>query len=450
LVAGALALAGTACTADAEEVQPPPDQFYFPTGLALGADESRLFVANANSDLRYSSGSVLVVDLDEVDAIASAWIDDRQVPDGDDCSPDPDRREILVCDEAAVVLADSSVRVGNFIGELQAQPLDDGRLRLFAPVRGDPSVTWIDFDPSGDALDCGGSGSYPSCDEPHRLSQLRDDLELSTMDPEPFGLFVDAGGQFGVVTHLTTGEVTLFDAPVGGGAPILSDAKSGFFEPDRSTGVLVFGATGVAGRVATAADGPDASDTLIYVTSRTESRVQTLTVARPAGADGLPILVPSDYFFLNTVFPAQESRAIRFSDDGERAYVVNRRPPSIITVDASLDDTGRPRNEVMRATEICGQASTLAVADLGAGERVYVSCYRDGQVWAIDPIGQTIEAIIDVGRGPDAVLVAPDRRHLYVSNFLDDTVAVIDLTPSAATENRVVLRLGRRRVTGDQ
>jgi hypothetical protein len=38
--------------------------------------------------------------------------------------------------------------------------------------------------------------------------------------------------------------------------------------------------------------------------------------------------------------------------------------------------------------------------------------------------------------------VAPGRRRLYVSNFLENTLAVIDLTPGAATRNRVVLRIG--------
>jgi hypothetical protein len=32
-----------------------------------------------------------------------------------------------------------------------------------------------------------------------------------------------------------------------------------------------------------------------------------------------------------------------------------------------------------------------------------------------------------------------------VANFLEDTIAVIDLTPGAASENRLVMKIGLRR-----
>jgi DNA-binding beta-propeller fold protein YncE len=49
---------------------------------------------------------------------------------------------------------------------------------------------------------------------------------------------------------------------------------------------------------------------------------------------------------------------------------------------------------------------------------------------------------VTVGRGPYDVVAAPTRRLLFVSNYLEDSIAVIDLTPGAPTENQVVLRLG--------
>ena len=55
---------------------------------------------------------------------------------------------------------------------------ESGALRLFVPVRGDPSITWVDFYPSDQETDCGGSGNPPKCDEDHSLTQLRDDVDF--------------------------------------------------------------------------------------------------------------------------------------------------------------------------------------------------------------------------------------------------------------------------------
>jgi DNA-binding beta-propeller fold protein YncE len=64
----------------------------------------------------------------------------------------------------------------------------------------------------------------------------------------------------------------------------------------------------------------------------------------------------------------------------------------------------------------------------------------------VDPSGQSqVEDIVTVGRGPYAVVGAKDQKLLFVSNVLEDTIAVIDIDPVSATHNRVVLRIGTPR-----
>jgi hypothetical protein len=78
----------------------------------------------------------------------------------------------------------------------------------------------------------------------------------------------------------------------------------------------------------------------------------------------------------------------------------------------------------------------------------------------VDPTGQSqVEDIISVGRGPYGAVALtggvddrthiPKRPQLVVSNFLEDTLAVIDLSPISDPEsskrNRVVLRIGKPR-----
>lgn len=432
-----LVLAG--CPAEGEEVQPPSDRLFFPTGMALSPDEGIAFVANANSDLRFDSGSISVLDLAEVDSLFDAWVDTGQVPAGRDCEVDSDIAYTLVCGEAEVVLAGAGVRLGNFATEVAVQELETGALRLFAAVRGDPSLTYADWDAAGRTLSCGGSGSgFPACDDAHRLTRLREDSGLGSIPDEPFGLYVDGANGYVLITHLTQGAVSLADAPTDGRPPQLVDALGGVFRPNPNTGAQ--GAVGAAGRR------PGDPSDRVYVTSRSESRVQIFTVPR---VGGLPVLVPAEFFFLANVRPSDDARGIAFRDDGRRAYVVNRNPPMLHVLDTSEDEHGVPINRLRAAIELCPRAANLAVADLGRGERVYVACFQNGQIWVVDPEGAEVESIIDVGRGPQTIVVAEGRRKLYVTNFLEDTIAVVDLEPGSVTENRVVLRLGRARQSED-
>jgi YVTN family beta-propeller protein len=83
--------------------------------------------------------------------------------------------------------------------------------------------------------------------------------------------------------------------------------------------------------------------------------------------------------------------------------------------------------------------------DSGGGERVYVGCFNDGELYVIDPRGQVeVEAVTVVGRGPFGLAIAPSRQLLFVSNFLENSLAVIDLDPDSPTLYRVIMRIGVR------
>jgi DNA-binding beta-propeller fold protein YncE len=427
------------CTASAEEVRPPERELFFPTGAALSPDDRFLFVSNANSELRYDSGSISVIDLDLVDQVAQQWIDSKTP--APDCTGDLDHKETLGCLEKQFILEGASARIGNFATDIAVQDTGNGTARLIVPTRGDPSIAWVDW--NGQKLDCNpGAQGFALCDEGHRLSYVHDDPDLALLPDEPFDAFADSSGQFAVVTHLTTGAVTLINSPIGGKASI-ADVATGLFAADPLTGLR--GATGVAAR-------PTAGGDIIYVAARSEDRVQTLTVGHPAneGPSVPPYLVPGNYFFLNLVGNnaggSVDSRGIAFSASGDRMYLVNRRPPSLQIFDTSLGPTGFPKNTGIAATDICRQASTLAVMDPGDGERAYVSCFQDGQLYVVDPRGvSSVEDIILVGRGPYTVVASAAHKKVYVTNFLEDTVAVIDVSPTSPYRNRVVLRIGDTR-----
>ena len=429
------------CTASAAEVAPPPNQLFFPTGMAVAPGDSLLFVANANSELRYDSGSVSVIDLAAVDSVIAGWTGaSHTVPDG--CSPDTDHRETLVCDEKQFILADAGARVGNFATAIGVQDLHNGQLRLIVPTRGDPSVTWMDWD--GSRLTCNtGTGSNQLCDEEHRLLYVHNDPNLFLLPDEPFDVFVDSVADFAIITHLTSSAITLIDSPRDGKA-MIADVLLGLFQPDPATGL--FGTTGVSGR------NPGPND-IVYVGSSQENRIQMLTVGTPANYDPInhpehsKYIVPGNFFFDQFVGDgaglSSDTRGMAFSQSGDRMYQINRNPPSLQIYDTSLGPTGFPQNTGIAATDLCREASQVTVLDPGDGERAYVTCFQDGQIYVVDPRGTgSVEDVIPVGRGPYAVVAAPSRGEIFVSNNLEDTVAVIDVSPTSPLRNRVVLRIG--------
>ena len=430
----ACALFAAGCTASASEVEPPTNHFFYPTGLAVSPGDAFLFVANANSILQYSSGSVSVIDLSGVDSVIQAWTSAQTIPAN--CTQDTDHLETLQCTDDMFINADIGARVGNFATDIAVQDRGNNQLRLIIPTRGDPSIAWVDWD--GMSLSCNDSATTSNalCDDAHRLVYVQNDASLSLLPQEPFNAYADSVANFAMVTHLTTGDVSLIDSPPTGDA-VIADLAVSLFEPDPTTGLV--GATGIAGR------SPGAGD-MVYVGSRSEDRIQMLTVGRPANGM-LPYIVQGNWFFLDFVGgnagASSDTRGMRFSSDGNTLYVVNRNPPALQIYNTALDETGFPANQAVGATPLCRDASTVTAFDAGDGDRAYVTCFDDGEIYVIDPRGiGSVADIIDIGRGPYAIAAAPSRNEIFVTNFLENTVAVIDVSPTSPTRDRVVLRIG--------
>jgi DNA-binding beta-propeller fold protein YncE len=221
-------LCAAGCFNDAQWRSPDPLRFYFPTGLAVSAGGTTLFVANSDFDLRYSGGTVQAFDLralrGAIRVIPEALADGHTANEA--CAAagrGPNGGLWLNPGPCEAFPVESLVRNATSIGAFASGLLltyrpDAGGARLFVPVRGDPSITYFDVqdDRGADpqlapsfALECA-VGDDGFCDASHRLGQDPDrTLRGIQLPADPVGIAANADGTAIVTAHQTQQAVSL-------------------------------------------------------------------------------------------------------------------------------------------------------------------------------------------------------------------------------------------------
>jgi hypothetical protein len=461
---------------------PPPAQFYFPAGIAIDPSGRWLYVSNGNADLRFSGGTVQLIDLLQFECDLQrqsgrvldpscgdpATVGDHAAQSG--CQNDPLDPSVIDCDETRFVEEQATVKVGNFAGSIRLLPLGENKSRLFVAVRGDPSITRINVDLTGSpnregTLDCfdpssdpaNREGNPPGCDASALIQSFdcNDRLCAQTarqtnnqLPSEPFGMALDPANSRLLLSSLATGQVTLVDTNADPRQAILNVSGS-FFAAD---------AAGRHGAFALAQQQLGNSDSPWYLSSNLQPEIATFRVA-PSD-----IVIPSTSFSLSgPLLSGSDARDLAFEPGGNRLFVTNNSPPTLLVVDTSSapdgPSPGQPRNQVVEIIDSCQSPSHMGVRRvlLPGGPlspplertRIYVICFASDQVMVVDPDRPGVEAIIQVGRGPDDVafnfgdgLPPPLHRRAYVTLYTESTIGVIDLDPGSPTENRLIGRIG--------
>jgi DNA-binding beta-propeller fold protein YncE len=477
------ALAG--CTASEAGVAPPIDQVFFPTGLAVDPAGDVLYVTNGNSDLRYSGGTLLALDLTKFRADLEAFSATGQVP-----APVVGAASTTACRRNALVpyvlecqaqryarWKNQTIMLGNFGGQIAVASLaaTPGQgARLFIPVRGEPSLTWVDAGRRTDGsleLNCGNNGTLSRCGLGNRLTELETVTGIVPLGAEPYGLFADQGLGTLYVTSFASGPVSLFDIhEVAGGAPQYSDQLGNLF---TASSMSQLGSVAVAPRPCRTENGlpvdalkpagacdpaEQTEGTFLYVTSHYSDEIAVLTV-RGAGGPCNPALGADDpcqqgvrdlrlisvnRVTLNATDPSNDNRGIAFAPDGTRLFVLDRAPPAMLVLDTSLE-AGLPRNQIVDAIALEAEPSLIYAEQVGGRNRVFAVCFATSNAMVVDSDELRVVDTITLGQGPNAMAfsIAGQTRPLaFVANYVESDIAVIDLTPGSDTENQVIARIG--------
>jgi DNA-binding beta-propeller fold protein YncE len=500
-----LALVASGCSLGQSGIEPPNDQIFLPSGLAIDPAGDWLYVVNSNNDLRFNAGTVLPLDLAKAKEhrdrgtagwppCSSTYFEDDEDPAAlaDDlanpCCVDLVNPQIINCNGRAYAQADATVEIGSFGAAtvVQKDIKADGTFRIFIAVRADPSVTFIDVrHPLGGApeLRCtgarGDSNATQSrnafCDDNWRVRRPGGaDIEDNVLPEEPHSLTLDENLGILYVGHLA---VTVRGTSQGGGistidatallnnptAPNVINAVARTVFPNNAVqGVtaVTLNPSGDPAVYAVSRSGPDITGMVLLCKS--DKSVADACASPDPNNPSTPLsrdlsLVSGEQIKSSVFLPyGTDIRGFLLSADGERGYVLHRNTPessgsanpaALVEIDRRGNlGTGidQPSNQATKTLEICSGATRMEFHDTGRGNLLFITCYEGGQIYVVNT--ETMDLWthpVEAGHGPTALTFSPtDKTVAFVADYADNNVSVIDLEPGSPTEYMVVQRIG--------
>ena len=136
--------------------------------------------------------------------------------------------------------------------------------------------------------------------------------------------------------------------------------------------------------------------------------------------------------------------AVALSPDGTQAFVPSKQDNilrgsardglqlnfqnTVRAISSRIDLAAQSEDIAARVDHDNASVASAAAFD-PLGVYLFVALETSREVAVLDAHGRNQLMRIDVGRAPQGVLVSPDRRTLYVHNFMDRTIGVFDLSP---------------------
>jgi hypothetical protein len=452
-----LALLVVGCNQDLKPRPPLTNRLYYPTGVAFApaADGGlgRLWVANSDFDRRFDVGWVTTVDLAQVRADGGVVLPAPgqpfpPLPDGGAADSRPVQFTQLGLTD------DSLVHVQHFSG---LATLDLQRQRLFVPARAENDyLTVIDTStpPSGGApIRCFFSGGKDCLADaiPLAVEQEPDQVGIPAA-PEPYAVALASNTDEIFITHLKPASVppqstvalqnyivTLRESELDA-AQAAYPTMGRFIPPgDDFTPIGVGSSNNIV---------PTPDGAYLLVSGRAKVVTGQLDVL-------LRIVDRATHF---TAFPqlqlswgSIDARGLQLRPDGKRLYLAVDNPPALLTVDIvnSTIPGLAPAFSVVRGVPLPSGPNDVQLIDRGAGRSplVVVSCVVDGSlIFYDDDLGQVAARVSGVGAEPFAIALdpRPGVTRLYVSNFADGRIAVVDVPTgtSGSVAPRLIAHIG--------
>jgi hypothetical protein len=437
LLGGIAAVAAlSACNLDQRGIEPAPATLNFPMALALSAPaapgeaSSRLFVVNSNFDLRFNDGTLMALDLERLAGSGAAG--DRGLLGAEECSAeDPCEFDDLT------ELVSSEVGIGSHTDAVSLSP--DGA-RLYLASRANRNLTFVDWNEEQSRFDCDQTadrGPLERCADAFRHA---DEAEVATersivLDGDPVAVATGPLEELGagegagdyVLLALRDGRVALIiDDAAHDGAPELVDILEGL--PNSLLSMAVQPGAGIA-----------------WVTSAASNQLARVGVVVDPDEPNRSFLYDAGALRLGGVDDGQDARDIKFDPalPDERAFVLARRPESVITLDLARPGVGAGDVGLGEIFEVGAGPSRLAVARLAGRTFVVASAFDARRLFVIDVDHGALVGVVGGFSGPFEMVVDEARQLLFVADFSVSVVRVLDLEPLArSAPPRLLATLG--------
>jgi len=340
-VAALLAMGPAAC--DESGIDPPTDRLYNPVALAADPEGRFLLVANGDFGLKYTSASVVAVDLRRVGEALGTWPRDAAG------APEGERVTAIPVEVGGALLAEQTVRIGPFAARMRVHPERDV---AYVSVRGDSTVYVLELETSEDRLeriDCGGRAEpLQTCSSDHRLLATAEGNSTHLREPSGLALLrrpPEADGALAkwalLTSYLRSGDLALFPLD-DAGLPRAGAAQGAHLDLQVPSRDLVAH--------------PDGRQ--IYVSTREGSDLRSVTLDVEQGADDeLWELRDRGSVTTGTAagVAASETRGVAVSGSGERIFVARRHvttqtgtaPADLVVLQRTLSEFGGVRLDVV-------------------------------------------------------------------------------------------------------
>jgi DNA-binding beta-propeller fold protein YncE len=391
------------------------------------------------------------------------------------CNPLPLERDGLILDAA---------RIAPFVADVKYIPASGSRsARVVMPVRGDATLHWADVksspDDAGRELDCGQGADFGECDATHRRGDGSDERapDGTQLPTEPFGLAASADGSTVFVGHQSQGKISVFANTAKG--PELQTVLDGL--PSNPMGLAV-----VPPPRAAAAMGIDYTLGLLVTFRYPSGSIPNLELLRyydeAAAAPAVPYLSRVGAATITISNNGLDSRGLALDSSQRSAcesdcdvgrcsapeaeacrtcliecatlpldvYVANRAPHQLLIGHTGAADGALGRSDLPDFSDsapLRGGPSRVVLANvLGtSGElepRVFVMAFNSQLLYVFDPVARRVEAHVETGPGPQALVVDEQRALGYLAHFTDSYLSVIDLDRRHSSYGRVLLNVG--------
>ena len=465
------------CYSAGSGTAPSTTNFYYPVGLVVSPDGRALYAVNSDFDLQYSGGTAQSFDLGQIRRDVLKTIANPSDPSLPFVYPGQMNVDAGACTSSTPPLytpngTGSRLQVGEVcsppmqpvaylkdsvvLGAFATDLLLSHGTRLFAPVRGDASVTWWDVDTAGAdpfTLNCGVRVD-DRCDDAHHAgtnSFEPNNTRNLTLPGEPFGIAESRDHTALAVTSQTQAVASLlstgFDGVSFSTTPALQYILGNVPNGGIGMAAVPHPFENAQGQTV-CPPGVVCPNPAFLLTNDTKPEMDLLRYYPDMGDPGTgssfsrPFLVEENTFQLTLNMMGVDQRGLAIDDTPRRACkaAVSPTDPNAtallnqceLTPDRVFASSRSPPSLLlgqMGATQENGSFDPDALSFFGsvplslgpskaflapvidaAGNyalRVFIVCFDDDAVFVYDPDTQTVENILPVGEGPYALAFDP-------------------------------------------